>query len=85
MFFHILHYKLLSFFKTAFDKRSVSIVRGVASSLVFCGFAYGAYTFAFSSTRFMLGHIRTGLYLFHTFISMLLFLQSRSHLPRSSL
>jgi hypothetical protein len=73
MFFHIFHYKLLSFFKTAFDKRAVSIVRGIASSLVFCGFAYGAYTFAFSATRFMLDHTRTGLYLYHTFISMLLF------------
>ena len=73
MFFHIFHYKLISFFKTAFDKRAVSIVRGVASSLVFCGFAYGAYTFAFSATRFMLEHTHTGLYLYHTFISMLLF------------
>ena len=73
MFFHIVHYKLLSFFKTALDKRSVSIVRGIASSIVFCGFAYGAYTFAFSATRFMLEHTRTGLYLFHTFISILLF------------
>lgn len=73
MFFHIVHYKLLAFYKTVFDKRSVSIVRGIASSLVFCGFAYCAYTFAFSTTRFMLEHTRTGLYLFHTFISMLLF------------
>jgi ABC-2 type transport system permease protein len=73
MFFHIFHYKLLSFFKTAFDKRAVSIVRGIASSLVYCGFAYGAFTFAFTATRFMLEHTRTGLYLFHTFISMLLF------------
>jgi ABC-2 type transport system permease protein len=73
MFFHIFHYKLLSFFKTAFDKRAVSIVRGIASSLVFCGFAYGAYTFAYAATRFMLEHTRTGLYLYHTFISMLLF------------
>jgi ABC-2 type transport system permease protein len=73
MFFHIFHYKLLSFFKTAFDRRTVSIVRGIATSLVFCGFAYGAYTFAFSATRFMLEHTRTGLYLYHMFISMLLF------------
>jgi ABC-2 type transport system permease protein len=73
MFFHIFHYKLLSFFKTAFDKRVVSIVRGIASSVVFCAFAYGAYAFALSATRFMLEHTRTGLYLYHTFISMLLF------------
>jgi hypothetical protein len=73
MFIHILHYKLLSFIKTAFDKRAVSIVRGIASSLVYCGFAFGAYTFALTATRFMLEHTRIGLSLFHTFISMLLF------------
>ena len=73
MFFHIFHYKLLSSVKTAFDRRLVSVVRGVASSIVFCGFAYGAYVFAFSATRFMLEHTHTGLYLYHTFISMLLF------------
>jgi ABC-2 type transport system permease protein len=73
MFFHIFHYKLLSFIKTAFDKRAVSIVRGIASTVVFCGFAYAAYAFAFSATQFILEHTRTGLYLYHTFISMLLF------------
>ena len=73
MFFHILHYKLLSFFKSAFDTRAVSLVRGIASSLVYCGFAFGAYTFALTATRFLLEHTHTGLFLFHTFISMLLF------------
>jgi ABC-2 type transport system permease protein len=73
MFFHIFHYKLLSFFHSAFEKRAVSIVRGIASSLVYCGFAFGAYTFALTATRFILERTHTGLYLYHTFISMLLF------------
>jgi len=73
MLFHILHYKLLAYFKTAFDTRAVSIVRGTASLFVFGGFAYGAYTFAFAATQYMLEHTRTGLYLYHTFISMMLF------------
>jgi ABC-2 type transport system permease protein len=73
MLIHILRYKFLSYIKTTFDKRVVSIVRGVASLFVFSGFAYAAYLFASEATRFMLDHTHTGLYLFHTFISMLLF------------
>ncbi|MGA3286860.1 MAG: hypothetical protein ABSD46_05515 [Bacteroidota bacterium] len=73
MLIHILRYKFLSYIKTTFDRRFVSIVRGVASLFVFSGFAYVAYFFASEATRFMLDHTRTGLYLFHTFISMMLF------------
>ena len=73
MLIHILRYKFLSYIKTTFDSRFVSIVRGVGSLFVFGGFAYAAYFFASETTRFMLDHTRTGLYLFHSFISMMLF------------
>jgi len=73
MLIHILRYKFLSYIKSTFDKRFVSIMRGTASLLVFGGFAYAAYLFASEATRFMLDQTRTGLYLFHTFISMMLF------------
>jgi ABC-2 type transport system permease protein len=73
MLVHILRYKFLSYIKTTFDRRLVSIVRGVASLFVFSGFAYTAYVFASEATRFMLDRTHTGLYLFHTFISMMLF------------
>lgn len=73
MLVHILRYKFLSYIKTTFDRRIVSIVRGVASLFVFGGFAYVAYLFASEATRFMLDRTHTGLYLFHTFISMMLF------------
>jgi ABC-2 type transport system permease protein len=73
MLIHILRYKFLSYIKTTFDSRLVSIVRGVASLFVFTGFVYAAYLFASEATRFMLDHTHTGLYLFHTFISMMLF------------
>jgi ABC-2 type transport system permease protein len=73
MLVHILRYKLLSYFRTTFNARIVSLVRGTASLLVFGGFAYGAYFFAFEATRFLLDQTRTGLYLYHTFISMMLF------------
>jgi ABC-2 type transport system permease protein len=73
MLLHIVYYKLLSYVKTTFDMRLVTIVRGVGSLLVFSGFAYGAYHLAFGATQFVLEHTRTGLHLYHTFISMMLF------------
>ena len=73
MIFHILYYKLLSFVKTTFDARAVSIVRGVASMVVFGAFSFAAYRFSFATTHYMLEHTRIGLHLYHTFISMMLF------------
>jgi len=73
MVLHILRYKFLSYIKTTFDRRTASLVRGAASLFVFGGFAYAAYSFASQATRFMLNNTHTGLYLFHTFISMMLF------------
>jgi ABC-2 type transport system permease protein len=72
-FVHILRYKLLSYIKTTFDPHLVPMVRGLASLLVFGGFAYGTYLFAFQTTHFLLDQTRTGLYLFHMFLSMMLF------------
>ncbi|MBN1398042.1 MAG: hypothetical protein JXA06_08435 [Bacteroidetes bacterium] len=73
MLIHILRYKLLSYIKSTFDRKPSSIVRGIASLLVFGGFAYTAYLFSAEVTRYMLAHAHTGLYLFHTFVSMILF------------
>jgi len=70
---HILRYKIISYIKSTFDRRNVSFVRGIASLCVFGGFAYFAYLFSSEATRFILDHTHTGLYLFHTFISMMLF------------
>ncbi len=73
MLIHILRYKLLSYLKSTFDRKPSSIVRGIASLFVFGGFAYVAYIFSAQITRFMLDQTHTGLYLFHTFVSMILF------------
>ncbi len=73
VFVHILYYKVLSFFKTTFDLRLVSVVRGVGSLLVFGGFAAGAYYFANEITHYVLEQQKIGLFLFHRFISMMLF------------
>jgi ABC-2 type transport system permease protein len=73
MILHIIYYKLITFFKTTFETRPVTIIRGCASLLVFGGFAFAAYRFSYATTYFVLEQTRTGLYLYHTFISMMLF------------
>ncbi|MEX0601797.1 MAG: hypothetical protein WD295_00555, partial [Bacteroidota bacterium] len=70
---HILRFKVLSFFKTTFDFRSVVVVRGIGSLLVFGGFALGAYVLSHEVTKYVLAETRTGLFVFHRFISMMLF------------
>lgn len=71
--FHIIKFKILSFAKTTFDLRLASVVKGVASLVVFGGFAIGAYSLSYELTRFVLEQTRTGLFLYHRFISMMLF------------
>ncbi len=72
-FLHILKYKVLSFVKTTFDIRAVPIVRGIGSLLVFGGFASGAYILSHEITQYVLEVPRIGLFLFHRFIGMMLF------------
>jgi ABC-2 type transport system permease protein len=71
---HILRYKLISFLKTTFDLRAVSVIRGLGSLVVFTGFSVGAFYLSFAITKFVVNGMHAGLYLFHQFISMLLFI-----------
>jgi ABC-2 type transport system permease protein len=71
---HILRYKFISFLKATFDFRTVTVVRGLGSLVVFAGFSIGAYTLSHASTEFVIGRMQAGLFLFHQFISMLLFI-----------
>jgi ABC-2 type transport system permease protein len=71
---HILRYKVISFFKATFDLKSVSIVRGIGSLLVFAGFSVGAFYLSRGSTEFVIRQMRAGLFLFHEFVSMVLFI-----------
>lgn len=70
---HILRYKLLMFVKSTFEVRFVSVVRGVGSLLVFGGFSLAAYFLSHEITRFVLQQTQTGLFLYHRFLSMMLF------------
>ena len=72
-FFHILKYKFIAFVKSTFEPRFVTAVRGIGSLLVFGGFAVIAYLFSLGLTKFVLDQTRIGLFLYHRFISMLLF------------
>ncbi len=73
LFLHILQFKLRSYMHSAFEARAVSIIRGIGSLLVFGAFAFGAYVLAKGTTQFILENTRAGLYLYHQFISMILF------------
>ncbi|HZY10060.1 MAG TPA: hypothetical protein VFF29_02800, partial [Bacteroidota bacterium] len=70
---HILSFKLLSSVKLTMELRIDNIVKNLASIIVFGGFAIGAFYFTQTSTAYLLDNTRIGLFLFHRFLSMLLF------------
>ena len=72
-FFHILRYKFFASVNSVLDVRTGSIVRSIGSLFVFAAFGLAAYSMSHSITQFVLEHTRIGLYLYHRFISMLLF------------
>ncbi len=72
-FFHILKYKFIAFIKATFELQFVSAVRGLGSLAVFGGFSVVAYFFSLGITEFVLDQTRIGLFLYHRFISMMLF------------
>ncbi|MEE9187659.1 MAG: hypothetical protein V3U10_06415 [Bacteroidota bacterium] len=69
----ILNAKARTFFQVTFDYRHQTIIKNVASFLIFVGFAVAAFFFARSVTAYMLAQAKIGLFLFHHFISMLLY------------
>ena len=70
-FLHILRYKVLSFLKTTFDRKTVTAVRGIGSLVVFGGFALAAYVLSFAITSYLVPKV--GLAVFHHLVSMMLF------------
>ncbi len=71
--YHIISYKILSFFKTTTQMNAQSIAKSVASLIVFGGFAFCAYTFTFDSIQYMMQTAKMGSFLLHRFLSMLLY------------
>lgn len=71
---HIIFYKILAFMKFEMDFSPRGIVKSVGSTLVYAGFAVGAFVFALRALDFLLIEQRIGLFLLHRFISIVLFI-----------
>ena len=72
-FFHILWFKNLMFWKISFKQDFGTLIRNVGSFIVFGSFAVGAFYFSNFVTAYLLENVKIGLFLFHRFIGMLLF------------
>jgi len=74
LLFHIFLYKFKASLKSVFDVRSVSVVRSVGSFLFYCGFVWGVYVSTRNITIYVLHQTQIGLYLYHRFLEMILFI-----------
>ncbi len=72
-FFHILWFKNLMFWKVSSKKDFGTVIRNLGSFIVFGSFAVGAFYFSNFVTAYLLENVKIGLFLFHRFIGMLLF------------
>lgn len=72
-FLHILWFKNLMFWKVSTRRDSGTLIRNVGSFVVFGSFAVGAFYFSNFLTAYLLENVKIGLFLFHRFIGMLLF------------
>ncbi|MCK9407532.1 MAG: hypothetical protein M0R68_00185 [Bacteroidetes bacterium] len=72
-FYHILWFKNLMFWKVSFKQDLGTVIRTIGSFVVFGSFAVGAFYFSNFVTAYLLENVKIGLFLFHRFIGMLLF------------
>ena len=72
-FLHILWFKNLMFWKVSFKQDFGTVIRNIGSFVVFGSFAVGAFYFSNFVTAYLLENVKIGLFLFHRFIGMLLF------------
>jgi len=70
---YLVYFKLRSFLKIPAGANAKTIIKSVASTIVFGGFAVGAYYFSRSTTFYLLDKAHLGVFLLHRFISMLLY------------
>jgi ABC-2 type transport system permease protein len=70
---HILRFKIIIFLKTSFRFRPETILKIVASTVVFGGFSVAAFFFSRRVTGYLLDEAHIGLFLFHRFFSMMLY------------
>jgi ABC-2 type transport system permease protein len=70
----IFKYKIVSIFKSAFDSKWGSVLKELASIIVFTGFALSTFISSNYATAYLLAEAKIGLFLFHRVLSMLLFI-----------
>lgn len=71
---HIIFYKILAFIKPEMDFSLRGVVKSVGSTVVYAGFATGAFIVALRALDFLLIEQRIGLFLLTRFISIILFI-----------
>jgi ABC-2 type transport system permease protein len=69
----VLNVKATGFLKSMLDRRPESVFKNVASALIFGGVALGVFFLSRTVTAYLLGKEHIGLFLFHRFLSMLLY------------
>ncbi len=72
-FFQILLFKNKIFWKVSTPQDVGTAIKHISSFFVFTAFAVGAFYFSKFITGYLLENVRIGMFLFHRFISMLLF------------
>jgi ABC-2 type transport system permease protein len=70
---HIIFFKTKMFWKVTTTRSIQSVIKNGASFVVFSSFAVGGFFFARFTTAYLLQHVQVGLFLFHRFIAMALF------------
>lgn len=71
---HILKHKLLIFFRLESKVTLGNTIKNIGSGLTYTAFAFGAFLFTQRFIWFLLVRIKLGLFLFHEFISITLFI-----------
>jgi len=72
-FLLILNVKSSAFLKSATDIRAQSVLKNISSLLIFGGVALGVFLLSRAATGYLLQQAHIGLFLFHRFLSMLLY------------
>jgi len=72
-FLLILNVKSSAFLKNATDIRAQSVLKNLSSLLIFGGVALGVFLLSRAATGYLLQQAHIGLFLFHRFLSMLLY------------
>lgn len=70
----ILKYKFISIFKSTLEPKWGSVLKELASIIVFTGFALSTFISSNYATAYLLSEAKIGLFLFHRVLSMLLFI-----------